>query len=194
MDMLETIGRRMRERKTFPAYVPHGELLALTVCFVFGAGAGLIFSGLQHSSAVSAETLFTTDYAQALWNCCIFHIALIFLAGSVWGSALVPALTAVRAYVLTSAAAAVAAVVPGGPQMALLTVGIPALITVPCFFILASDCVVSSRRLAAASSGRSAPVPPAPLLRHCLLCFPALAAAAALEAFVVPILGAKLLA
>ena len=183
----------IRERKASHVGEEPGGLLALTVSFLFGTAAALAASHIWGVEGVQLRLVLSGGYWQALWNCSLFLIVLVFLAGCIWGSALIPALTAVRGYVLTSAAMAVAVSDPGGGALAWLSVGIPAMITVPCFFILAADCAVCSRRLAAAGSGRPAPVPPAPLLRHCLLCVPALAGAAALEVFVLPLLGSGLL-
>ena len=130
------------------------------------------------------------SFIGVLWNTSWYHLLAIFLGSSVFGFALLPALSALRGYLMTVTVASIITSIPGsGILLTLVYLGFPAMLSIPCFFVLSTDAFAASRRLYVTVSGNHKQVGGAPLLRHFTVCAAALVVASALEAYVSPMLA-----
>lgn len=162
------------------------------IFFVLGAAAGSFAANGYlpellsiDPAAVYAERSFT----QLLFSCSKYHLLIVFGATSFIGVALIPATLALRGFALSCTAASVAASFPGnGALPVALILGLPALLTVPSLFVLASLGLDCSSRLLAFAGGRGGGFAPASLrLADCLIpCAACLMAAAAMELMLIP--------
>ena len=132
------------------------------IMFCFAAGA--IFGSLVGAfsltedipAIVSGYTLKTMPGGvYAFLNGSKFHIFALICATSTLGVATIPALVAVRGYLLSCTAAAIYVGYPGGKGLLInaVVIGLPALITLPCLIIMASDSLTQSRKLLSLSLG-----------------------------------------
>lgn len=127
-----------------------------------------------------------------LWACSKYHLLILFLAGSVTGVFFLPLLCIIRGYLLGCTAASLTAF-DGGWLLSLLVVGLPALFTLPGFFLLCEDGMFTSRRLLILSVGGAEPRRAVPIYRHCLIAAVLLIIAAVLQHYLIPGILARLL-
>lgn len=136
-------------------------LLVIAVFFFAGAAAG---SAIGSGSAVYDVSFYVgqsmnapaglSGFLSLLWTTARFHLLLLALATSFLGFLVVPFVVAFRGYLIScSVASIVATGAHGSFLLSVLTVGIPALFYIPCFFVLAVDALVSSQQLALARFG-----------------------------------------
>ena len=141
-------------------------------------------------SELSTEAGDLKGFFHALWDATWFHLLVLLAGTSLLGILFVPMLSVARGYLLSCTAAAVLHNYPWKAVVVLL--GIPSLLEVPCFLVLAADAIRTSRRLAAAASGG---LPSAerdnPILRHTVICLMILTISAVVETFILPVLLAK---
>lgn len=171
-----------------------GPVLLLVLCASFLAGA-VLGSVAGASVPLAEEVSISSDgsvygydsFLGHLLGCARYHIVVVLFATSVFGAVLIPAALAFRGFVLSCAAASLAASYPGqGILLTAVVLGLPAAFTVPALFMLAFDGMLFSARLAALCMRR--PVPP-PFLHgedRALVAAAALFVAAAVECFAIP--------
>jgi len=164
----------------------------LALCFLAGAGLGAFvgsFAGANSAAVVGAmESYGDIGYIKLLWDNVRFHLIAIFLATTFLGVVLLPALSALRGYFI-GCTASVLLCGGGGVMHAVVVLGFPLLICLPCFFVLTTDAFqFSTRTLAfirrAGESGR-----PPKLAVHCFLCLCLVSAWTFVQMLAVPWLG-----
>ena len=97
------------------------------------------------------------SYFRILLHFIRFHLVVILLASSFLGIALLPLTSCLRGYALScTAATIISADSKNGLIMALLTLGIPAIFSLPCFFVMSVDGYLSSKRIFTLARGVSA--------------------------------------
>lgn len=178
-----------------------GVFMFLALCFLVGSIIGSFVGSVSLSDdiflrieGIIASSHDSPGYISSLWNCSWYHLVLILLASSVLGVAAVPVFTAMRGYILScTAASIISSYPPGGWLIAAVVLGIPALITLPCFMVLASDSLVISGRLLSVASGNTRTGARIHLLKHCVVCFLFLVVTAFIETLLVPELVAMIL-
>jgi len=170
-----------------------GETAAVLLAFLLGALAGSLFGMFAPSEGLPAavsgvlEAVGKKTYAQALIGCAGLHLLVLFFSVSLLGLLCIPALSAVRGFTLSCASAAIISVYRlRGAVLSLAVLGVPALLTLPCFFLLAMDGMRFSRRLLRAFSGAASGYERGALPRHLLISAALLPAAAAVEVLLVP--------
>lgn len=190
MNMFARMLRNKRELTVSRAAMTDGGFF-VAISFLIGATAAF---ALLHMKLISLEDILflrrdNPGLVWALLRYCVCVVALFFLATSVWGSALVPLLTALTAAHLTLD---VFVTVQLESVWMLILRSIPMSVFVAAFFILAIDSAAYSRDLSAMWRGlpRTSPVP---LLRHCLMILPILAFAAVFDAYLIPMVLSRYL-
>jgi hypothetical protein len=117
-----------------------------------------------------------------------FHLVAVFLGSSFLGAVLLPFLGGLRAFVLSCTAASIISAHPdGGLIMAVAALGLPALISLPCFFLISLEAYRSSARIFRLIRGGLAPRK-GRLVGRCLSCLPFLAAGTLIELKLIPYL------
>jgi hypothetical protein len=173
------------------------RFLLLSLSFVIGAFAGsYIASFFNLDSAlndfIDISALKSLGYFSIFLRFVRFHLAVILFGTSFLGIALMPALSCVRGYAISCSAATIMSAYPkNGIIMALVILGIPALFSLPCFFIMSVDGFISSGRIANLINGRAA-IRKDRFLVHSMACLPFLALGALLEMKLVPYLASLL--
>lgn len=163
------------------------------LCFVLGAILGCLIGTSFPDSAKAAGNLIDFSllgkgFISGFLGFALFSFVAVFLGSSYLGLAFLPLLTGARGYILScSAASIISSSGDSGLVMALILLGIPALISLPCFFLVAVDAAISSRRLGEISRGGYAP-PKNKLMLHFFMTLPFLALGTLLEMKLVPYL------
>lgn len=165
----------------------------LALCFAAGAILGC-FMGINFTDNSFLSKISPTypngsgEFLSRFLGLTVFSLIAAFLGSSFLGFAILPILTGARGYVLSfSAASMMASSDNKGIIMALLVFGIPALISLPCFFAVTVDAALASRRLKELMRGRFVPSANK-LMLHFLISLPFLAVGALLEMKLVPYL------
>lgn len=128
------------------------EFLGLVLCgllFIGGSLAGSLAAGtLQDTEALRGyvaafldgyRSAVRPDFFTALLSTVKYHLAAVFLGFSLLGPLLIPLLAAVRGFFLCfSVTAVLRALGARGIGFTLSLFGIPAVVSIPCFFILSS--------------------------------------------------------
>lgn len=159
----------------------------LLLCFSLGCLVSSLFGDVFFSAVpfFSGDGMLTGNF---VFSSFVFLVVAIFLATTFLGYILLPILSFFRGYLLSfTAATIIAGYQNSGVVMALTVIGIPALLTVPCYFVLASECFLYSR--SQLMMVRNTPC--AYKSRLCLysaLCLVLTAAAALLEVYLLPYL------
>ncbi len=167
--------------------------LLLMLSFLVGCMAGSLiasFGGYDFvlSDFVGFNTLETAAFGYVFFYFIRFHLAALLLSSSYFGIALLPLLSALKGYALSCTAASIISCYSNnGGIMALVIVGIPALFSVSCFFIMAQDSLKYSRRLLSLVRGVSCPLVSGLYLKT-MACLPFLAAGTVIEMKLVPYL------
>jgi hypothetical protein len=194
--------RGRRPRKTFGIKRQGGIVFfLLLVAFLLGSFIGAVLGVNSTTESIKSIIEGITDrpewslgLIESLWNCSKYIIAAIFLAGSVYGILLIPALCAVRGYFLgCSAASIISAVESGGWLLSFIVVGIPALITVPCLFVIGTDGLATSKRLIVLTKGSYSGGKSVDLARHTVICSVIILLAAIINEYLVPALAGLIL-
>jgi uncharacterized membrane protein SpoIIM required for sporulation len=192
-----------RHRKTHRSIPPktgerrQGLIVFLALCFLLGAVAGALIGTLSETgdltdlmAQLSTETGDLKGFFHALWDATWFHLLVLLAGTSLLGILFVPVLSIARGYLLSCTAAAVLHSYPWKTVLVLL--GIPAILEIPCFLVLAADAVRTSRRLAAAANGIVPHIEQDnPILRHTVICLLVLTISAVVETFILPVLLAN---
>jgi UPF0716 family protein affecting phage T7 exclusion len=171
----------------------------LASCFFIGSVAGCMVGGFSPSGDLGSTLSGYVDtdrdiigFFVTLWACSKYHLLILFLASSVAGVFFLPLLCVIRGYLLGCTAASLTAF-DGGWLLSLLVVGLPAVFTLPGFFLLCEDGMFTSRRLLVLSAGGAEPRRSVPLYRHCLVAAVLLIIAALLQHFLIPGILTRLL-
>lgn len=165
----------------------------MALCFVLGAILGCLMGTTFPGSAAAAVSLLDfqligSEFISVFFGFALFNLLAVFLGSSFLGIAFLPILTGARGYILScSAASIISSPADGGLIMALITLGVPALVSLPCFFIVVVDAAISSRRLGEIMRGRYAPQKNK-LMLHFFMTLPFLALGTLLEMKLVPYL------
>lgn len=186
------------------------DSFGFTVCaalFCIGALAGAIASNyISSDNGVLLKGLFqvegsavfaSRDFLAAFFGVISYHLLAVFLGFAVFGFVLLPLLAGVRGFMLSFVAAALIRTLgKGGFYIAFLRFGIPALISVPCFFILSVQAFNASAQLTGKFLYKRASriIYGTQYFRCCAFCAAALIIAAILEAYIAPLLAAMALA
>lgn len=169
------------------------SFLLLAFSFLAGCLAGSLigaFHGFDSalSDFIGFDALKSSDFFYIFLSFIRFHIAAFLLGSSFYGVVLLPVLSCLRGYALSCTAAAVISCYPNnGIIMAFVILGIPAVLSLPCFFLISTDGFLSSRRILNLVRGNSVPIVSYFYLRT-LACLPVLAAGTAIEIKLVPYL------
>jgi len=182
-----------------------GSDLAMVLCcgiFLCGAILGIVAAGFigdteelyghvagyltQLEEGVEARpALFDT-----LWTTCRYHLLVVFCGFSLLGALCIPVVCGLRGFYLGfSIAAVMRALGAGGWFVAAGLFGPAAILTLPCFFLLAVQAFGASLALLrAASGGRTLPRPlyGRSYASRCALCAVILLAAVLVELYVTP--------
>ncbi len=163
------------------------------LCFVLGAILGCLLGISFPDLAKGAENLLDFSFLgkgfiSGFFGFALFSFIAVFLGSSYLGVAFLPLLMGARGYILScSSASIISSLREGGLVMALIVLGIPAIISLPCFFAVAVDAAISSRRLGEITRGRYVPQKNK-LMLHFLMTLPFLALGTLLEMKLVPYL------
>ena len=135
--------------------------LLICVCFALGCVLGAFFAGDVYSGEQS-KFLFSDlpqNDAGAFWEVLrfiSFHAAALFLGTSLTGVFFVPLLAVARGFAFSCSSAVIIGSGGGSGVIAgLVSLGLPALFSVPCFIVVCEYAVGRSKRLIALSNGRS---------------------------------------
>ena len=174
-------------------------LILCGVLFIGGSIVGSVTAGLlQDGDMLSAMwRRFSTRTGPgrrltfaALFSTAKYHLAAVFFGFSVLGPLLIPALAAVRGFFLSFSVTAVMRCLGAkGIAFTLSLFGIPAVVSIPCFFVLSALAFSSSLyllRLLRAHGARTTSSPfCSRLLVSCVACFVLLVALAAADAYLI---------
>jgi len=142
-----------------PGQVDLPGVVLLALCFVIGSAVGCVVSELSsledEFSFPDAVDRNLAGFLSVFWSCAKYSLFAALLAGTVYGLFAIPLLCALRGYLLSCTVASFAA---SGRIFALLFIGLPALFTVPCLFLVGADAMLCSRRLF--QVGASGCIPP----------------------------------
>ncbi len=165
----------------------------LSLCFAAGAILGC-FMGTSFTDKSFLSDFFPSypngsgEFLSRFFEFIVFSLIAVFLGSSFIGFAFLPLLAGARGYVLScSAASVMSSCDDKGIIMALLVLGIPSLLSLPCFFAVTVDAALSSRRLRELMRGHFSPSTNK-LMLHFLISLPFLAAGVLLEMKLVPYL------
>ena len=183
-----SITRRKEDRYSF---------LLLTLSFLFGSIAGSLIGSFQNFDSplndfVGLSKLQSADFMYLFLNFIRFHILALLLSTSFFGIVLLPMLSCVRGFALSCTAATIISSVQGnGLVMALLVLGIPAVLSLTCFFTISIDGFGNSKRILNLVRGNSASRVDGVYMRT-LACIPVLAVGTIFEMKFVPYLVSNL--
>ncbi|MEG0875786.1 MAG: hypothetical protein RSD32_01840 [Oscillospiraceae bacterium] len=167
--------------------------LVFSLCFTVGCVLGCFVGSVSGSPEnvfhfSGAPPLGLASFFLIFLRISWFHIFAAALGSSFLGIGFLPILAGVRGYALSlTAASIILSNQQQGIIMALILLAVPALLSLPCFFIISVDAFFSSRRLLELHRGRSS-VPRGKLPIHCLICAPILILAALLQMKLIPYL------
>ena len=159
------------------------------VGLVLGSLAGLL-NELPQELLFSLEAATAAEQAsflQSLWRSCRYSLAAALLATGVLGVALIPLLSAFRAFSLSCCISLIlCGERPASLALALVSLGIPALISLPAFFLVSEDGLAVSRFLL--TRGQDRRIHEIPLARHALIAALLSLADAVYLAYLMPLL------
>lgn len=140
-----------RERKT--------HLLLFLIIFLVGILTGAFFNGQCSSLLPLADGYIFERFSefgpvQTLFWCYRFHLIAFFIGTSFLGVFFIPLLVFFRAFLLALASTFIISYYPDNAIiMTIVTVGLPAFISVPCFMLVSSESLSSSLCLLRLQSG-----------------------------------------
>ena len=170
----------------------------LILSFLAGCLAGsLVGSFFRFDSSlndfIGFSTLEASSIVSVFFHFARFHLVAFFLASSFYGVALLPVLSCIRGYALSCTAATIISFYPqNGIIMALVILGIPAMISLPCFFSISIEGFMSSSRILHLVRGNSA-LRKDKLYAKAIICLPFLAIGTLIEYKLVPYLVSLLI-
>ncbi len=173
-------------------------LCILAIFFLAGsfAGAAAGSGGLGESAALPTDGGYSAhgSYFSALASCAVCHLLVLLSSTSLAGGILIPAALAFRGFTLSCSAAYIAASDPAqGAAFALITLGLPALFSVPSLFLLSASCMEFTLRLLSGFLRRPLPQRPRRGDNRLAASAAMLLAAAAAEYYLAPLLVRLLL-
>ena len=180
----QTLPRRQESKFGF---------LLLSLSFVIGSMAGSYIGSFFNFDAalndfVGLTALNSLNYFEVFFRFIRFHLAVVLLGSSFLGIILLPGLSCIRGYALSCTAATIISSYPkNGIIMALVILGIPAIISLPCFFIMSVDGFNCSRRIFNLVNGRIA-IRTDKFFARAFACLPFLAVGTLLEMKLIPYL------
>lgn len=151
-----SLGKRLRRSNelTGGEGIPRPtSLFVLAIFFLGGAVLGSLLgaseAAVSENVQLSGESIYGySTYFGLLLSCSKYHLAVLLFSTSILGFAAIPAIMAVRGFVLSCTVASVALSYPGhGAALALIVLGLPSLFTVPALFILGGSGTAFSVRL-----------------------------------------------
>lgn len=165
-------------------------LLLLALFFLSGCFAGSVFGNSRSLDArlsdfPGVDALGTQSFWPALLTFSKYHIAAFLLGSTYYGVLLLPFLCCLRGYAFSRTAAVLVAASPNGAVTALAVLGLPAVFSLTCFFVLSLDAFLNARRVLGLVSEKHAPRVPRRLLRAAC-CFPVLLCGNAVSVWLVP--------
>ncbi len=176
-------------------YQKDSKLYFLLLILSFSAGClagSLVGSFLKFDSSLNdflgITTLENSSAVTVFLHFSRFHLVAFLLGSSFLGIVFLPVLSCIRGYALSCTAATIISGYPNnGIIMAVIILGIPALISLPCFFTISIDGFMSSSRIFHLVRGNSAPRKDK-LYARSLACLPFLAIGTLIEIKLVPFL------
>ncbi len=163
-------------------------LIIIFVSFVIGTVLGCFFPGEAEGLASltgESDIFCETGYFKCLLSCSAFHLLIVLFATSFLGVAFIPLTVAVRGFFMSCAVSGLIVSGDGGFLLALVSIGLPAILTLPCLFILGRDGLMLSRLLLGRFWGR-ARRPVEADAGNLALCCAVLALAAGIKCIIVP--------
>ena len=192
---IRNFGKK-RSRKLNPIGLDSGSFARrlLAVCFIAGSVFGVLvgsFSPIEGIPGVVDSYIFreasSVSFVSAWWGMAWYHLLAAFLGASAFGLVLLPALAALRGYLISIAAASIMLSVPEhGDLTVILHLAIPALFSIPCFFILLEDAFAFSGRLYSLLTGLRKPVTGTSFVRHFAACSVVIMLPAAFQTHLLP--------
>ncbi|MFB0920882.1 MAG: stage II sporulation protein M [Oscillospiraceae bacterium] len=178
-----------------PLYQKNGRLyfLVLILCFSAGCLAGSLigsFFGFDSflNDYAGASVINSQSPVSLFFNYSRFQLVAFLLGTSFLGLALLPVLSCIRGYALSCTAATIISAYPdNGIIMAAIILGIPAIFSLACFFVISIEGFKSSERILHLVRGNSAPRKDK-LYARFLACVPFLAIGTLIEIKFVPYL------
>ena len=166
----------------------------LFVSFVVGAVLGSLTGTWQFTVSAAEQVLLgngniyeASGFWALLFFCSKYHIAVLLLATSLLGAVLIPAVFALRGFVLSCTAASIASIYPdSGLVLTAVILGLPSLLTVPSLFILGNSSFRFSAGLLSLYDRRPAAPSSDSGLLELLGCASSLVLAAAIENSLIP--------
>ena len=161
----------MNRKAVYKVTLDREELFGLLVCVIFFLSGGIVgtFSArsldeagtlaLQLSMAgyigqITEGMTIAPGFWSTLWVTGRDHLLVLFLGFSLLGALCLPLVAAVKGFYLSfSIAVFIRAFGTGGWPVAFALFGLGALITIPCFFILASQAFATSSNLGKTALG-----------------------------------------
>lgn len=117
-----------------------------------------------------------------------FHLLAVVLGSTYYGLIFFPVLSFLRGYALSCTAASIISANPAnGAMLAAISVGLPALFSLPCFFAISIESNKSALRILRLTRGQPSPAKDR-LFSLCLSCLPVLALGTLVEYKLVPYL------
>lgn len=166
-------------------------LLLLALFFLAGCFMGSVFGNSSQFPACLSDfpgmdALGKESFWPTLLSFSKFHIAAFLLGSTYYGALLLPFLCCLRGYAFSRTAAVVVSVTAkDGFLTALIVLGIPALFSLTCFFVLSLDAFLNARRVLDLVCEKHSPKIPGRLLRAAL-CVPVLLCGNAVSVWLVP--------
>ena len=199
--VMEIIGARS-SRKRYLRY--DGDVFAgaasrglylLSGCFLLGSLFGVFIGSFSIDGEIPGlitkhitGEFSRVTYLSVLWNISWYHLLAIFLGTSIFGVALLPLLSLLRGYLLSlTVASIIVSVAKNGILLAIIYIGIPSIISLPCFFIISMDSFTLSKKLCLLLNGTYKQAPDLAIIRHAVICGVLLAASALLETYILPL-------
>jgi len=177
------------------SYQRDGKVYFMLLILSFSAGclAGSLIGSFFGLGSVlndypDVSEINTAGALALFFNYSRFHLVALLLGTSVFGLATLPVLSCAKGYALSCTAASIISCYPDkGLVMAAVILGIPAILSLPCYFVIAIEGFLSSARIFHLLRGNSAPKKDK-LYSKFLICLPFLAAGTFAEIKLIPYL------
>lgn len=173
------------------------SFLLLILCFLIGSITGSMIGSFRNSDSllndfIGFSELQTSDFFHVYLSFSRFHILAFLLSTSFFGILLLPVLSCVKGFALSCTAATIISSVQGnGIIMALVILGLPAVLSLTCFFIISIDGFLNSKRILNLIRGNSVARIDGICLRT-IACIPVLAIGTIIEMKFIPYLVSNL--
>lgn len=168
--------------------------------FILGCFAGSLFGmfsppqGIPDAVSGVLEAVGEKTYTEALGGCAGLHLLVVFLSTSIIGFFCIPVAAMMRGCFLSCASAAIiSAYGIKGCVISLTVLGIPAIFTLPCFFVLSVDGFYMSRSLLYGYISSAAVTKRMGMARHIAVAVVLMILSAAIEVVIIPQFVLKLI-